>query len=84
MSDTFKALLIEKTDDGQAVSEHQLTVEDLMEAVTLMAKGGIENPTRDPLLATVVELTDDEIAQIVAFLGALATTEAFEAPKLPE
>jgi acrylyl-CoA reductase (NADPH) len=31
MSDTFKALLIEKTDDGQSVSEHQLTIDDLME-----------------------------------------------------
>lgn len=31
MSDTFKALLIEKTDDGQSVSEKQLTVDDLME-----------------------------------------------------
>jgi acrylyl-CoA reductase (NADPH) len=31
MSETFKALLIEKTEEGQAVSEHQLTVDDLME-----------------------------------------------------
>ncbi len=31
MSDTFKALLIEKTDDGQSVSEKELTVGDLMD-----------------------------------------------------
>ena len=31
MSDTFKALLIEKTEDGQAVSEKQLGLDDLME-----------------------------------------------------
>ena len=31
MSDTFKALLIEKTDDGQSVGEKQLSVDDLMD-----------------------------------------------------
>lgn len=31
MSDTFKALLIEKTDDGQTVSERELSLDDLME-----------------------------------------------------
>lgn len=31
MSDTFKALLIEKTEDGQSVSEKELTLDDLMD-----------------------------------------------------
>lgn len=31
MSDTFKALLIEKTDDGQSVSQKELSLDDLME-----------------------------------------------------
>jgi len=31
MSDTFKAILLEKTDDGQSVSETELSLDDLME-----------------------------------------------------
>lgn len=54
----------------------------LEEAVRYMAGGGGGDPNKSPLLVDV-GLTDLEIAQVVAFLGALTSDEPYQAPSLP-
>lgn len=63
---------------------HDGSVATLEEAVTIMARGGIPNDALDPQLRNMPEITDEEIAQIVAFLEALTSEETFAAPKLPQ
>jgi cytochrome c peroxidase len=52
-------------------------------AVRRMAAGGVKNANLDERLAPVA-LSDKEVAEILAFLKALESTEGFERPKLPE
>lgn len=52
-------------------------------AVKRMAAGGVKNPNLDERLAPV-ELSEKEIAEIMAFLKALESAESFEKPKIPE
>jgi cytochrome c peroxidase len=62
---------------------HDGSVASLEEAVRLMAKGGIPNPNLDPKLRPH-KLDERELAQILAFLKALESSESFERPTLPE
>lgn len=55
----------------------------LKEAVALMAKGGLGNAHKDPLLLNR-GLGAEEIDQLVAFLEALSGNVAFTAPTLPK
>ena len=48
-----------------------------------MAGGGFKNKNRSPLMSDK-RLKDAEIADIVAFLGALDCNGKLEEPKLPE
>jgi hypothetical protein len=57
-------------------------VATLAEAVKIMATGGIDNKNKTALLADR-GLSDDEIAALVAFLGALDCGGKLEEPKLP-
>lgn len=59
---------------------HDGSVDTLEAAVKLMAGGGIPNDKLDPLLKDR-KLTDDEIAQLVAFLKALDCPQKLEEPK---
>ena len=61
---------------------HDGSVATLEEAVRLMASGGIDNKNKTPLLADR-ELTDQELADLVAFLGALDCERKLEQPELP-
>jgi cytochrome c peroxidase len=61
---------------------HDGSVATLEEAVRYMASGGKPDPNRDPLLQPV-DVTDAEIAQLVAFLRALTSTEPLRRPALP-
>ena len=60
---------------------HDGSVATLAEAVKLMATGGIDNKNKTPLMADR-GLTDDELAAIVTFLGALECGE-LKQPELP-
>jgi cytochrome c peroxidase len=61
---------------------HDGSVTTLADAVRYMASGGKPDPNKDPLLRNV-ELSDREIAQIVAFLQALTSDEPLVRPTLP-
>jgi cytochrome c peroxidase len=58
---------------------HDGSVADLNQAVEFMAKGGHKNPNLDPKL-TDRKLTKEELASIVAFLGALECDGKLEPP----
>lgn len=60
---------------------HDGSVATLAEAVEVMATGGIDNKNKTPLMADR-GLSDDELASLVAFLGAL-DCGTLEQPKLP-
>ncbi|MFK7741699.1 MAG: cytochrome-c peroxidase [Planctomycetota bacterium] len=62
---------------------HDGSVATLKEAVTIMAGGGIANSNKDPLLMDRA-LSDAEIDQLVAFLGALNGDVAWTDPVLPK
>lgn len=55
---------------------------NLESVVKLMAAGGIKNPQLDEKLKAY-KLTAREVAQVMAFLKALESTEPFEKPTLP-
>jgi cytochrome c peroxidase len=61
---------------------HDGSVAKLEDAVKLMASGGIANKNKNPLV-TDTKLTDEELADLVAFLGALECPGKLEEPKLP-
>ncbi|MBX3182945.1 MAG: c-type cytochrome [Polyangiaceae bacterium] len=61
---------------------HDGSAKTLEEAVRFMAKGGFANEFKDPRI-TDRELTDAEIQQLVAFLGALDCEGSLVEPKLP-
>lgn len=61
---------------------HDGSAATLEEAVRFMAGGGFKNKNRDPKLEDK-KLSDDEIKDIIAFLGALECTGKLEEPKLP-
>jgi cytochrome c peroxidase len=61
---------------------HDGSVAKLEDAVKLMASGGIPNKNKNPLLEDT-KLTDAEIADLVAFFGALECPGKLEEPKLP-
>lgn len=67
---------------------HDGSVPTLREAVTIMANAGVENEHLDPILkgfkANMAAPTAQEIDDLVEFIKAIDSTEAFEAPKLPE
>ena len=62
---------------------HNGSKKTLVEAVRFMAGGGFKNKNRSPLM-TDKQLTDTEIQDLVAFLGALDCGGKLEEPKLPE
>jgi len=62
---------------------HDGSVFTLAEAVKVMATGGIDNKNKTPLLADR-GLSDDELAALTAFLGALDCGGTLEQPKLPK
>lgn len=61
---------------------HDGSVATLKEAVKLMASGGIANKNRTPLM-TDKQLSDAQLDDVVAFLGALDCNKQLEAPQLP-
>lgn len=61
---------------------HDGSIATLREAVSFMATGGYDNKNKTPLLANR-GLTDAEIDQIVAFLGALVCEGKLEPPAAP-
>jgi cytochrome c peroxidase len=61
---------------------HDGSVGKLEDAVKLMASGGIANKNKSPLLEDI-KLGADELADLVAFLGALDCAGSLESPKLP-
>ena len=62
---------------------HDGSVPTLEGAVRLMASGGIDNKNKSPLMEDR-GLTEDEIAALVAFLGALDCPRTLVKPKLPK
>lgn len=62
---------------------HNGSAKTLEEAVRFMAKGGFENENKDARL-TDRKLSDEEVGQLVAFLGALDCEGQLVEPKLPE
>ncbi|MBL8754119.1 MAG: c-type cytochrome [Planctomycetes bacterium] len=62
---------------------HDGGTKTLREAVALMAKGGLDNKNKDPLLMDR-GLTDAEIDQLTAFVESLTGTIEFVAPTLPK
>lgn len=62
---------------------HDGSAATLKDAVKLMASGGVKNKNLTPLL-TDKQLSDAEIDDIVAFLGALNCGKKLEEPKLPK
>jgi cytochrome c peroxidase len=62
---------------------HDGGTKTLREAVALMAKGGLDNKNKDPLLMDR-GITDAEIDQLVAFVESLTGTIEFAAPTLPK
>ena len=61
---------------------HDGSVAKLEDAVRLMASGGIPNKNKSPL-AEDTKLSDAELADVIAFLGALDCPGKLEQPKLP-
>jgi cytochrome c peroxidase len=61
---------------------HDGSVATLEAAVRLMASGGVPNKALSPLLVDR-KLSDDEVKQLVAFLGALDCDQGLIEPKLP-
>lgn len=61
---------------------HDGSVASLSEAVRYMARGGGTDPAKSPLMQDR-GLTDQEIGQIVTFLQALTSTEAWQPASLP-
>jgi cytochrome c peroxidase len=61
---------------------HDGSVAKLEDAVRVMAGGGYSNKNLSPLVVDR-KLTDGEVKQLVAFLGALDCNEKLEEPKLP-
>jgi cytochrome c peroxidase len=61
---------------------HDGSAATLTDAVRYMAGGGKDDPNRSALLIPT-GLTDREIAQVVAFLDSLTSTERWDAPSLP-
>jgi cytochrome c peroxidase len=61
---------------------HDGSVPTLVEAVKLMASGGVRNKNLSPILGDK-QLTEDELNAIVAFLGALDCEKTLEPPPLP-
>jgi cytochrome c peroxidase len=61
---------------------HDGSVATLEAAVRLMASGGIANKNLSPIL-TDKKLGDDQVKDLVAFLGALDCKKALEQPTLP-
>lgn len=61
---------------------HDGSVATLEEAVRFMAAGGRKNPNLDPKLKPV-KLTPEEVAQILAFLKSLESSEPLVKPPLP-
>lgn len=61
---------------------HDGSVATLEDAVKLMASGGIANKNKSPLLEDA-KLTAEELADVVAFLGALECPGKLDEPKLP-
>jgi cytochrome c peroxidase len=61
---------------------HDGSVAKLEDAVRLMAGGGIPNKNKDPQLEDR-KLNDIQVADLVAFLGALDCPNKLEEPKLP-
>lgn len=61
---------------------HDGSVTSLEAAVRYMASGGKADANKSGLLIDR-QLSDQEIAQLVAFLNTLTSEESFEAPKLP-
>jgi cytochrome c peroxidase len=62
---------------------HDGSVATLKDAVKLMASGGVKNKNLTPLM-TDKQLTDAEVDDLVAFLGALDCGKKLEEPKLPK
>jgi cytochrome c peroxidase len=62
---------------------HDGSVATLGAAVKIMAGGGIDNKNKSALLADR-GLSDDELAALVGFLGALDCGGKLEQPKLPD
>ncbi|HEY6728898.1 MAG TPA: cytochrome c peroxidase [Polyangiaceae bacterium] len=62
---------------------HNGSKKTLEEAVRFMASGGYKNTNRSPLMVDR-QLSDAEIKDLVAFLGALECGGKLEEPKLPE
>lgn len=70
--------------DTSAPYFHDGRAATLEEAVTLMASGGVPNPSLDPALKPA-KLSDAEKKDLLAFLKALTPpAEPFQRPKLPE
>jgi len=61
---------------------HDGSIKDLKGVVEFYNKGGIRNPTIDPLVRPL-KLTDGEIADLVAFLESLTSPRARELEKQP-
>ena len=61
---------------------HDASATSLDQAVRYMAGGGKPDPNKDPLMRRI-PLTDQEIAQIIAFLSALTSDEVLVRPTLP-
>ena len=61
---------------------HDGSVAKLADAVRYMASGGGDDPAKSALLSPT-GLTEAEIAQVVAFLESLTSTESWVAPSLP-
>lgn len=62
---------------------HDGSKKTLEEAVRFMASGGYKNTNRSPLMVDR-QLSDAEIKDLVAFMGALECGGKLEEPKLPE
>lgn len=62
---------------------HDGSAKTLAEVVKIMSSGGIDNPNKDPLMMPR-GLTDEEQAQLVAFLETLTGNVPWQAPVVPK
>jgi cytochrome c peroxidase len=62
---------------------HDGSAKTLAEVVKIMGGGGIDNPNKDPLMINR-GLTDEEQAQLVAFLETLTGNVPWQAPVVPK
>jgi len=62
---------------------HDGSTKTLAEVVKIMSGGGIDNPNKDPLMMPR-GLTDEEQAQLVAFLETLTGNTTWQAPVVPK